>query len=107
MKKAIAPALFILLACPEMAAADDAGIPEILVTARRRVENAQAVPAALSVVDGGQLDRSQTVNTGQLSLLVPSLNYSSANPRNTAFTIRGLGSSVVAVSQANDGLEPG
>ncbi|MBC7521559.1 MAG: TonB-dependent receptor [Sandarakinorhabdus sp.] len=41
------------------------------------------------------------------SLLIPSLNYSSANPRNTAFTIRGLGSSVVAVSQANDGLEPG
>jgi iron complex outermembrane receptor protein len=38
---------------------------------------------------------------------VPSLAYSSANPRNTAFTIRGLGSSVVAVSQANDGLEPG
>ena len=38
---------------------------------------------------------------------MPSLNYSSANPRNTAFTIRGLGSSVVAVSQSNDGLEPG
>ena len=35
------------------------------------------------------------------------MNYSSANPRNTAFTIRGLGSSVVAVSQSNDGLEPG
>ncbi|PMZ42879.1 TonB-dependent receptor plug domain-containing protein, partial [Pseudomonas sp. FW306-02-H05-AA] len=50
---------------------------------------------------------SYTVNTNQLSLLVPALNYSSANPRNTAFTIRGLGSSVVAVSQANDGLEPG
>ena len=47
------------------------------------------------------------MNTQQTSLLVPSLNYSSANPRNTAFTIRGLGSSVVAVSQANDGLEPG
>jgi iron complex outermembrane receptor protein len=42
-----------------------------------------------------------------MTQLVPSLNYSSPNPRNTAFTIRGLGSSVVAVSQANDGLEPG
>src|SRR6185503_12410975 len=29
------------------------------------------------------------------------------NPRNTAITIRGLGSSVVAIAQANDGLEPG
>ena len=57
---------------------------------------------------GGELlDRSYTVNTQQLSQLVPALNYSSANPRNTAFTIRGLGSSVVAVSQADDGLEPG
>ncbi|HVY63985.1 MAG TPA: TonB-dependent receptor, partial [Gammaproteobacteria bacterium] len=43
----------------------------------------------------------------QVAQLVPSMNYVSPNPRNTAFTIRGLGSSVVAVSQANDGLEPG
>lgn len=83
------------------------GLPRIIVTARRRAEDAQSVPGALSVIGGDLLDRSYTVNTAQLSLLVPSLNYSSANPRNTAFTIRGLGSSVVAVSQANDGLEPG
>ena len=87
--------------------AESGGLPQIMVTARRRVEDSQSVPAAISVVDGKLLDQSYTVNTGQLSLLVPSLNYSSANPRNTAFTIRGLGSSVVAVSQANDGLEPG
>lgn len=86
---------------------DTARLGEIVVTARLRPENAQAVPMALSVVDGAHLDASHTVNIAQLSQLVPSLNYSSANPRNTAFTIRGLGSSVVAVSQANDGLEPG
>jgi iron complex outermembrane receptor protein len=80
---------------------------EVIVTARRRAENAQKIPGSLSVVGGALLDRSYTVNTQQLSQLVPALNYSSANPRNTAFTIRGLGSSVVAVSQANDGLEPG
>jgi len=83
------------------------GLPDVVVTARRRAENAQDVPAALSVVGGDLLDRSYTVNTQGLTTLIPSLNYSSANPRNTAFTIRGLGSSVVAVSQANDGLEPG
>ncbi|WP_242152454.1 TonB-dependent receptor [Sphingomonas sp. BAUL-RG-20F-R05-02] len=80
---------------------------DILVTARRRAEDPQTIPGSLSVVSGALLDRSYTVNTQGLSVLVPSLNYSSANPRNTAFTIRGLGSSVVAVSQANDGLEPG
>lgn len=87
-------------------AADD-GLPEVVVTARRRAEDAQRVPAALSVVGGDLIDRSYTVNTQGLTTLIPTLNYSSANPRNTAFTIRGLGSSVVAVSQANDGLEPG
>ncbi|WP_231638998.1 TonB-dependent receptor [Sphingomonas profundi] len=86
---------------------DADALPTITVTARRRAEDAQAVPGSLSVVGGALLERSYTVNTALLSQLVPSLNYSSANPRNTAFTIRGLGSSVVAVSQANDGLEPG
>lgn len=90
----------------ENGAASD-GVPDITVTARRRPENVEAVPLAVSVIGRDLLDRSYTVNTQQLSLLVPALNYSSANPRNTAFTIRGLGSSVVAVSQANDGLEPG
>lgn len=83
------------------------GLPDVIVTARRRTENAQTVPASLSVVGGDLIDQSYTVNTHSLTTLIPSLNYSSANPRNTAFTIRGLGSSVVAVSQANDGLEPG
>jgi iron complex outermembrane recepter protein len=79
----------------------------IIVTARQRPEDAQDVPAALSVLDTNWLEQSYTLNTRDLTTLVPALNYSSANPRNTAFTIRGLGSSVVAVSQANDGLEPG
>ena len=113
MKNLAGAAMLLVLVSPDIAAAADTadsaagGVPELLVTARRRVENAQNVPGALSVVDGHQIESSYTVNTAQLSLLVPSLNYSSANPRNTAFTIRGLGSSVVAVSQANDGLEPG
>ncbi|WP_068076042.1 TonB-dependent receptor [Novosphingobium lentum] len=94
-------------AAPAADAGDAGDGAIVIVTARRRAEDAQTVPAALSVVGGALLDRSYTVNTQQLSQLVPALNYSSANPRNTAFTIRGLGSSVVAVSQANDGLEPG
>ena len=84
-----------------------AGGDAIIVTARRRAEDAQAVPGAMTIVNADTLARSYTVNTNQLSALVPTLNYSSPNPRNTAFTIRGLGSSVLAISQANDGLEPG
>lgn len=91
----------------EQADLQQSGLPDVTVTARRRAEDAQSVPGSLSVVGGALLDRSYTVNTQELTTLVPSLNYSSANPRNTAFTIRGLGSSVVAVSQSNDGLENG
>ena len=93
---------------PASATADSTDAsPDIVVTARQRSEPLARVPIAVSVVGSELIARSYTVNTQQLMLLVPSLNYSSANPRNTAFTIRGLGSSVVAVSQANDGLEPG
>jgi iron complex outermembrane recepter protein len=79
----------------------------IEVTARLRREDAQRVPLAFTVIGGGTLDATNTINVSQLTQLAPSLNFSSPNPRNTALTIRGLGSSVVAVAQANDGLEPG
>ena len=79
----------------------------MIVTARRREEDLQTVPAAVSVVGGDLLDSSYTVNTQPLSQLVPSLYYNSANPRNTAYTIRGLGSNTLSISAANDGIEPG
>jgi iron complex outermembrane receptor protein len=108
MRLALAGTVLFVAALPAQAqTTPDKDTDDIVVTARQRAENVQTVPIAVSVVRGEQLDRAYTVNTQQLSLLVPSLNYSSANPRNTAFTIRGLGSSVVSVSQANDGLEGG
>jgi len=82
-------------------------LESIVVTARRREENIQSVPIAISAVSGELLDRTSTVNTQSLATLVPSLYYNSANPRNTAYTIRGLGSNTLSVSAANDGIEPG
>ncbi|HEV7694400.1 MAG TPA: TonB-dependent receptor [Hyphomonadaceae bacterium] len=82
-------------------------VETVTVTARRREEDLQTVPAAISVVGGDLLDQSYTVNTQGLSQLVPSLYYNSANPRNTAYTIRGLGSNTLSISAANDGIEPG
>lgn len=92
------------------AAGDDQGsssLESVVVTARLRQEDAQGVPISLSVVDAATLEVTRTNNIQDLSQLVPSLNYVSPNPRNTAFTIRGLGSSVLAIAQSNDGLEPG
>jgi iron complex outermembrane receptor protein len=88
-------------------ASDEGSLSEVLVTARRREENIQDVPAAVSAISGAQLDASYTVNPQEISLLVPSLYYNSANPRNTAYTIRGLGSNTLSISAANDGIEPG
>jgi iron complex outermembrane receptor protein len=85
----------------------EGALEKMIVTARLRQEDAQTVPVSLSVVNGDTIEATFTNNTQQIAQLVPALNYVSPNPRNTAFTIRGLGSSVVAVSQANDGLEPG
>ena len=82
-------------------------VETVVVTARLRPEDAQTVPLSLSVVNASTLAVSRTDNTNQLQLLAPSLNYGSPNPRNTSYTIRGLGSSVVAIAQSNDGLEPG
>jgi len=62
---------------------------------------------ALSVLDRRRLDDTATVNVQQAASLVPSLYYNSANPRNTAYTIRGLGSNTLSISAANDGIEPG
>lgn len=82
-------------------------LENIIVTARRREEDLQTLPAAVSVISGELLASSLTVNPQQLSLLVPSLYYNSANPRNTAYTIRSLGSNTLSISAANDGMEPG
>jgi len=87
--------------------ADNSTVETVVVTARLRPEDAQTVPLSLSVVNSTALTVTRTDNVNQLQLLAPSLNYGSPNPRNTSYTIRGLGSSVVAIAQSNDGLEPG
>ena len=91
----------------DAAVTDAASLEPVIVTARLRAEDVQTVPGSVSVVGPRELAATSTYNMTQLVQLSPSVNYNSPNPRNTSLTIRGLGSSVVAVSQANDGLEPG
>ena len=81
----------LVMAMPAVARAADAspmpdagGAASIVVTARQRPEDAQTVPAALSVVGGATLDRSYTVNTQGLAVLV-ARNRSSV-PRPPVFT---------------------
>jgi iron complex outermembrane receptor protein len=91
---------------PEAAASASAegnvGLEAVVVTARRRSEDAQTVPIAVSAFGGAQLEATRTYNVRDLQQLSPSLSVSVTNPRNTSINIRGLGNNV---SVFNDGLQ--
>ncbi len=76
----------------------------IVVTARRREEQIQDVPLAISVVNAAALEATGTFNIGKLTQLQPSIQFYSSNPRNSATTIRGLGA---PFGLTNDGIEQG
>ena len=77
---------------------------DIVVTARRRAENAQDVPLAIAVIGGEHIDNTGSFNVGRLQQLTPTLQYYSSNPRNTSLSIRGIGA---PFGLTNDGFEQG
>ncbi len=87
------------------AAATATTLDAVAVTgARRREEAAQDVPIPLTVLDGDTLNRSGAFNVNRLQNIVPTLQFYSSNPRNTAVNIRGLGQ---PYGLTNDGIESG
>ncbi|HEU0133619.1 MAG TPA: TonB-dependent receptor [Allosphingosinicella sp.] len=90
---------------PEAAEAPSAAQgDDIVVTARRRDEQLQDVPLAISVLGGAQLDSTGSINVGRLQQIQPSVQFFSTNPRNSAANIRGLGA---PFGLTNDGIEQG
>lgn len=88
----------------ETAPASPNQLDEVKVTARRKTESAQKVPIAMTVVDGEFLANTGAFNVNRLKEVVPTLQFYSTNPRNSAINIRGLGA---PYGLTNDGLEPG
>jgi iron complex outermembrane receptor protein len=86
------------------AAAEAANSGEIIVTARRRNEQLQDVPLAISVLGSEQLERTGSINVARLTQIQPSVQFVSTNPRNSAANIRGLGA---PFGLTNDGIEQG
>jgi iron complex outermembrane receptor protein len=76
----------------------------IVVTARRVEEDLQEVPIPVSVLNEGFLADSGALNVGKINQLVPSVQFYSTNPRNSAINIRGLGA---PFGLTNDGIEQG
>jgi iron complex outermembrane receptor protein len=84
----------------------DSGVPEnvIIITARRRDEQAQEVPLAIGVLDGRTINDTGAFSVYKIQQLTPTLQVYSSNPRNTAVNIRGIG---VPFGLTNDGFEQG
>jgi iron complex outermembrane receptor protein len=78
-------------------AARPTGIEEIVVTSRKRTENVQDVPIAISAFDERRLEQMQTRNIAELDGLVPSMliNRTDITPGAMTVEIRGLGSTEV------------
>lgn len=84
----------------DQAAEQDRGLGEIVVTARRREENLQDVPIAITAFDAGSLERLGIQDTTDLEAYVPSLavgneaifsvypNYGIRGQRNDSFLLQ-------------------
>ena len=80
-------------------ARDGGAVETVTVTARFRKENQQDVPIALTALNGELLEETDTSQVQQLQFLVPNLVINTPNPRQTSFSIRGIGN-----NPATDGL---
>jgi len=82
-------------AATDPAAQDTAVIEDIIVTAQRRSETLQRVPASVEVLNAAALQAARVSNLGNLQDVSPSLVVTQGNNPNAAiFTIRGVGTAV-------------
>jgi iron complex outermembrane recepter protein len=72
------------------AAPNAAAVEEIIVTAQRRSEDIQKVPAAVTAITGSDLQARGIANTDQLQFAVPSMQVGVTSDV-TSITIRGVG----------------
>ena len=76
----------------------------VVVTARRVEEAAQEVPIPVSVLRGDLVADAGAFNVNRMKEMLPTVQFYSINPRNSAINIRGLGT---PFGLTNDGIEPG
>src|SRR3990167_709853 len=87
---------------PQDEAVADTAPGEIVVTAQKRAERLQDVPLAVTAVTADALAKRQINDTNTLVQAIPSLSFQQgANPTNTSFRIRGVGSALFG-----QGVEP-
>jgi iron complex outermembrane receptor protein len=85
-----------------VARADDAALAEVVVTAQRRSQNVQDVPASIAVFTPKQLSDMRIEQTGDLAAYTPGLYVSTSQFGDPVFSLRGVG-----MNNANTQSEPG
>ncbi len=102
-KRAIAPAALLIAASVRAADVPESGqltagrgpaqLEEVVVTAQKRTENLQDVPAAISVLRGADLDKLQATDLVDYAAYVAGLQVDSGGtPGQTQITLRGIDS---------------
>lgn len=72
----------------------------VTVTARRRLENNQDVPAPISTIKGSALEEQHLYQVQDLQQLLPNTNSAFIHARQSSLAVRGIGN-----NPANEGLE--
>src|SRR5258708_20207986 len=99
-----APA-FVPVAYAEQGAAQPetsgAQLEEILVTAERRESKLQDTPIAVSVIDGGEIQRERLINLSDVSARLPSITFNQVNHSESFISIRGttIGNDAAGIDQ--------
>ncbi|HEX9595271.1 MAG TPA: TonB-dependent receptor, partial [Anaerolineales bacterium] len=75
------------------AASETAGLEEVVVTARRRVENLQDVPMAVTAFSGDELSQRGAADITEIAEVTPSMTLEPSRATNSTLTafIRGVG----------------
>jgi outer membrane receptor protein involved in Fe transport len=81
------------------AGADDNGLEEVVVTARKREENLRDVPVSIGVIDGAAIDNLRVQDMEDITRILPGVSFAShqngpAGPGQDNITIRGISSTV-------------
>jgi iron complex outermembrane receptor protein len=80
---------------PAATAADSSGLTEIVVTARRRAENLQDVPLAVTAISADTLQQDNVTSLADLNSFVPNMKISTDRATSSTINvyIRGVGQS--------------
>jgi iron complex outermembrane recepter protein len=76
-------------------------LEEVLVTAERRESKLQDTPIAVSVIDGGEIQRENLVNLSEIAAKAPSITFNQVNHSESFISIRGttIGNDAAGIDQ--------